>query len=282
MAMNEIIILASGSPRRRELLTQIGIPFKVIPALSEERTQSCDPEEICRSLATVKAEEVAQRIMDACKACAVQQETENCEAGRIGEKTEGRTGDSSNSGEPEEEQPEIRSISGGTEKRQPEIRSISGETGKISSLYAGISTEVAASRRVRVIGADTIVVLRREILGKPKDAADAARMLSELSGRAHEVMTGVCVIDICEGKRVSEASFSECTKVYVSRLTPQDIEDYIATGEPFDKAGAYGIQGTFARYIERIDGDYNNVVGLPVGRLFREFLSGKAETESET
>ncbi len=280
--MDESIILASGSPRRRELLTQIGIRFEVIPALSEERTESSDPQEICRSLATVKAEEVAQRIMDACKACAVQQETENCEAGRIGEKTEGRTGDSSNSGEPEEEQPEIRSISGGTEKRQPEIRSISGETGKISSLYAGISTEVAASRRVRVIGADTIVVLRREILGKPKDAADAARMLSELSGRAHEVMTGVCVIDICEGKRVSEASFSECTKVYVSRLTPQDIEDYIATGEPFDKAGAYGIQGTFARYIERIDGDYNNVVGLPVGRLFREFLSGKAETESET
>ena len=280
--MDESIILASGSPRRRELLTQIGIRFEVIPALSEERTESSDPQEICRSLATVKAEEVAQRIMDACKACAVQQETENCEAGRIGEKTEGRTGDSSNSGEPEEEQPEIRSISGGTEKRQPEIRSISGETGKISSLYAGISTEVAASRRVRVIGADTIVVLRREILGKPKDAADAARMLSELSGRAHEVMTGVCVIDICEGKRVSEASFSECTKVYVSRLTPQDIEDDIATGEPFDKAGAYGIQGTFARYIERIDGDYNNVVGLPVGRLFREFLSGKAETESET
>ena len=280
--MDESIILASGSPRRRELLTQIGIRFEVIPALSEERTESSDPQEICRSLATVKAEEVAQRIMDACKACAVQQETENCEAGRIGEKTEGRTGDSSNSGEPEEEQPEIRSISGGTEKRQPEIRSISGETGKISSLYAGISTEVAASRRARVIGADTIVVLRREILGKPKDAADAARMLSELSGRAHEVMTGVCVIDICEGKRVSEASFSECTKVYVSRLTPQDIEDYIATGEPFDKAGAYGIQGTFARYIERIDGDYNNVVGLPVGRLFREFLSGKAETESET
>ena len=280
--MDESIILASGSPRRRELLTQIGIRFEVIPALSEERTESSDPQEICRSLATVKAEEVAQRIMDACKACAVQQETENCEAGRIGEKTEGRTGDSSNSGEPEEEQPEIRSISGGTEKRQPEIRSISGETGKISSLYAGISTEVAASRRVRVIGADTIVVLRREILGKPKDAADAARMLSELSGRAHEVMTGVCVIDICEGKRVSEASFSECTKVYVSRLTPQDIEDYIATGEPFDKAGAYGIQGTFARYIERIDGDYNNVVGLPVGRLFREFLSGQAETATET
>ena len=293
--MDESIILASGSPRRRELLTQIGIRFEVIPALSEERTESSDPQEICRSLATVKAEEVAQRIMDACTACVVQQETKNCKAGRIGEKTEGQTEDLSNSGEPGEEQPEtrsisgetekrqpeIRSISGGTEKRQPEIRSISGMTEK-SSLYPGIPAEVAASRRVRVIGADTIVVLRREILGKPKDAADAARMLSELSGRVHEVMTGVCVIDICEGQKVSEASFSECTKVFVSRLTPQDIEDYIATGEPFDKAGAYGIQGVFARYIERIDGDYNNVVGLPVGRLFREFLSGQAETATET
>ena len=228
MAMNEIIILASGSPRRRELLTQIGIPFKVIPALSEERTQSCDPEEICRSLATGKAEEVAKRIMDA-RAVYSAQETEIFRD------------------------------------------SCDGETAE-SSLYGEIPREVASSRRVRIIGADTIVVLRREILGKPKDAEDAARMLTELSGCAHEVMTGVCVIDLCEGRRVSEASFSECTKVFVSGLTPQDIEDYIATGEPFDKAGAYGIQGVFARYIERIEGDYNNVVGLPAGRLFREFL----------
>ena len=229
MAMNEIIILASGSPRRRELLTQIGIPFKVIPALSEERMQSCDPEEICRSLATVKAEEVAKRIMDA-RAVYNAQETEICRD------------------------------------------SCDGETAEGSSLYGEIPREVASSRRVRIIGADTIVVLQREILGKPKDAEDAARMLTELSGCAHEVMTGVCVIDLCEGRRVSVASFSECTKVFVSELTPQDIEDYIATGEPFDKAGAYGIQGMFARYIERIDGDYNNVVGLPAGRLFREFL----------
>ena len=218
--MNEIIILASGSPRRRELLTQIGIPFKVIPALSEERTQSCDPEEICRSLATGKAEEVAKRIMDA-RAVYSAQETEIFRD------------------------------------------SCDGETAE-SSLYGEIPREVASSRRVRIIGADTIVVLRREILGKPKDAEDAARMLTELSGCAHEVMTGVCVIDLCEGRRVSEASFSECTKVFVSGLTPQDIEDYIATGEPFDKAGAYGIQGVFARYID--------VVGLPAGRLFREFL----------
>ena len=88
MAMNEIIILASGSPRRRELLTQIGIPFKVIPALSEERTQSCDPEEICRSLATVKAEEVAKRIMDA-RAVYNAQETEICRDSCDGETAEG-------------------------------------------------------------------------------------------------------------------------------------------------------------------------------------------------
>ena len=241
--MNEIIILASGSPRRRELLTQIGIRFEVIPAISEERTQSSDPEEICRSLAAAKAEEVAQRVM-AARTAYVAPGTDD-----------------------------HRTIHAGkTAERQSEDWSISGESAENSFKCSGIPEEAATSRRVRIIGADTIVVLRREILGKPKDAEDAARMLTELSGCMHEVMTGVCVIDICDGQRVSEASFSECTKVFVSGLTSQDIEEYIATGEPFDKAGAYGIQGMFARYIEKIEGDYNNVVGLPVGRLFREFF----------
>ena len=261
--MDEIIVLASGSPRRRELLTQIGIRFEVIPALSEERTQSSDPEEICRSLAAVKAEEVAQRITDARPAYNTQ-ESEDRRTEYSEESAAGQT--------------EVRSISGEEAARHTENRNTSGEAVISSVPVGGIPRDVAASRRVRVIGADTIVVLRREILGKPKDAADAARMLAALSGRAHEVMTGVCVIDICEGRRVSEASFSECTKVFVSRLTPQEIEDYIATGEPFDKAGSYGIQGVFARYIERIDGDYNNVVGLPVGRLYREFFSEQSET----
>ena len=255
--MNEIIILASGSPRRRELLTQIGISFEVIPALSEERTQSSEPEEICRSLAAVKAEEVAQRVM-AARTAYVVKETDNRKA--------------IHTWETEEEQSKDRTAFGETADRQSKERNTSGKNAENDSRYGGIPGEVAVSRRVRIIGADTIVVLRREILGKPKDAEDAARMLTELSGCMHEVMTGVCVIDICDGQKVSEASFSECTKVFVSGLTPQDIEDYIATGEPFDKAGAYGIQGMFARYIERIDGDYNNVVGLPAGRLFREFL----------
>ena len=261
--MNEIIILASGSPRRRELLTQIGIRFKVIPARSEERAESDSPEEICRSLAAAKAEEVAQRIIEV-QAAHKAQETKSCEAGRPAETAERRE--------------IIQSTSGEAAEKQEEIRSTSGEAQKSGGREAGILPETALSRRVRVIGADTIVVLRREILGKPKDAADAARMLTELSGRAHEVMTGVCVIDICDGQRVSENSFSERTKVFVSRLTSQEIENYIATGEPFDKAGAYGIQGVFARYIERIDGDYNNVVGLPVGRLYREFLSDRPGT----
>ncbi len=120
-----------------------------------------------------------------------------------------------------------------------------------------------------IIGADTIVVQDGEILGKPKDAEDAARMLRLLSGREHFVWTGVSVLDMRGGVRVS---FAEKTDVYVSPLTEEDIKFYIATGEPFDKAGSYGIQGIFARYIEKIDGDYNNVVGLPVGRLWRECL----------
>lgn len=253
--MDEIIILASGSPRRRELLTQIGVGHTVIPSLSEEQTDKSKPEEICRSLACLKAEEVAQRIMDA-RAAYIRQETESCKNG-----------------------PVTKCCTFGTDRGQEERRRISdeGETADGGNQDGGIPQEAAEARRVKVIGADTIVVLGREILGKPKDSADAARMLGELSDRAHEVMTGVCVISICEGRKVSVSSFTECTKVFVSRLTQQDIEDYISTGEPFDKAGAYGIQGVFARYIEKIEGDYNNVVGLPAGRLFREFLSGRME-----
>ena len=108
-----------------------------------------------------------------------------------------------------------------------------------------------------------------EILGKPADPADAARMLRLLSGREHEVLTGVYVIDTAGGS----FAFSEKTDVYVADLTEADIAFYLSTGEPFDKAGSYGIQGMFARYIEKIDGDYNNVVGLPVGRLWRDCLS---------
>lgn len=115
-----------------------------------------------------------------------------------------------------------------------------------------------------VIGADTMVVLGQKILGKPKNEEDARAMLSMLSGRVHQVMTGVCVID---GER--EECFVSCTQVEFYDLTPEDINAYLNTGEPMDKAGAYGIQGTGALLIKGIGGDYYNVVGLPLAETAR-------------
>ncbi len=142
-----------------------------------------------------------------------------------------------------------------------------------------------------ILGADTIVVVDGNILGKPRDAADAARMLWMLSGRDHEVITGVCVLGAVAsgqgpgagkeqtqaagsideqlttgGRRVMTAS--ETTIVTMSELSGEDIHEYIATGEPMDKAGAYAIQGIASRWISRIEGDYSNVVGLPVALVY--------------
>lgn len=121
-----------------------------------------------------------------------------------------------------------------------------------------------------VIGADTIVVCDGEILGKPKDEQDAFRMLSMLAGRAHQVMTGVTVL---QGEK--RVSFTEITDVYFRRLTESEIYNYIHTKDPLDKAGAYGIQGGASLFVEKIVGDYYNVVGLPVCHLYtvlREFM----------
>jgi septum formation protein len=115
-----------------------------------------------------------------------------------------------------------------------------------------------------VLGADTVVVVGSELLGKPSDAADAARMLRMLSGRQHQVITGVCLV--VDGK---PSVASETTLVTMSEITGQEIADYIATDEPMDKAGAYAIQGIASRWIPRIEGDYSNVVGLPVALVFR-------------
>ncbi len=116
-----------------------------------------------------------------------------------------------------------------------------------------------------VIGADTVVVLDEAILGKPRDAQDAAAMLRRLSGRVHQVYTGVCL-------RRGEKSvcFHECTLVRFKELSDELIAAYVATGEPMDKAGAYGIQGRGCVLVEGIQGDYFNVVGLPVSRLYDE------------
>jgi septum formation protein len=116
-----------------------------------------------------------------------------------------------------------------------------------------------------VLGADTIVVVDGEILGKPRDKEDAARMLRLLSGRQHEVSTGVCLV----GKDIAAEVRSATTVVKVSRLEERDIQDYVASGEPLDKAGAYAIQGFASRWIASIAGDYSNVVGLPVPLVWK-------------
>jgi septum formation protein len=115
-----------------------------------------------------------------------------------------------------------------------------------------------------VLGADTVVVVDGEILGKPCDAADAGRMLRLLSGRRHEVITGVCIV----GPR-TESVRSETTVVAMNALSDDEIRSYVASGEPMDKAGAYAIQGWASRWIPRIEGDYSNVVGLPVALVAR-------------
>ncbi len=130
-----------------------------------------------------------------------------------------------------------------------------------------------------VLGADTIVVVGKEILGKPTDAEDAARMLRMISGREHDVITGVCLAGptgkghsvVGDRSRTDEnvAIASQTTRVTVSELSEEEIRDYVATEEPMDKAGGYAIQGMASRWIPRIEGDYSNVVGLPVAMVYR-------------
>jgi septum formation protein len=115
-----------------------------------------------------------------------------------------------------------------------------------------------------VLGADTIVVVDDLILGKPRDAGDAMRMLRLLSGRTHEVITGVCLAG-----PAGSATVSEATLVSMCAIPDDEIRAYVATGEPMDKAGAYAIQGLASRWIPRIEGDYSNVVGLPVALVYR-------------
>ena len=122
-----------------------------------------------------------------------------------------------------------------------------------------------------VLGADTIVVKDDEILGKPKDDQDATRMIQMLQGNVHQVYTGVCFYYREEGTDIEKCHlFYGCTDVQVAPMSRQEIETYLQQGEHRDKAGAYGIQGPCGIYIEKIDGDYNNVVGLPIARVYQE------------
>ena len=190
-----MVILASGSPRRKELLTQAGIAFEVITSDADETPTKTVPAEIVMELSKRKGEDVYERL-----------ERE----GRI-DKT--------------------------------------GET--------------------LIISADTLVFFKDERLGKPKDKADAFRMIKELSGDVHDVITGVTLTYVNQGQK-KQVRFFEKTEVSVYDLTDEEIEAYIATGEPMDKAGAYAIQGFFGKYIKGINGEYANVVGLRIARLYHE------------
>lgn len=194
------IILASQSPRRKELLEQIGLEFEICPAKGEEIITKTVPEEVVMELSKQKAEEVAAMV----------------------------------------------------------------------SSYSENHKEITTPSDILVIGADTVVAFEGKILGKPKDEADAKAMLTMLSGNTHSVFTGVTLVLIDKSGRAGELVFYEKTDVKMHEMSELEIDRYIATGEPMDKAGSYGIQGKCAIYIEKIDGDYNNVVGLPITRIYQE------------
>jgi septum formation protein len=150
---------------------------------------------------------------------------------------------------------------------------LAGESPRDCGLRLATEKALAVHRRYPqsfTLGADTIVVVDDIILGKPRDAGDAACMLRMLSGRTHEVITGVCLVspDRPANDERQMATACETTLVTVSEISDDEIHAYVATGEPMDKAGAYAIQGMASRWIPRIEGDYSNVVGLPVGKVY--------------
>lgn len=175
------IILASSSPRRKEILGLVGIECTIIPSNKEEIITKEIPEEVVTELALMKARDVAEKV------------------------------------------------------KEPAI----------------------------IIGADTIVAHNQKILGKPKDEEHAKWMLKELQNDTHQVYTGVAIIT-----PVKEIYFVQETSVIINPMTEKEISVYVATGEPMDKAGAYGIQGKFALYIKGIIGDYYNVMGLPISKIY--------------
>ena len=186
----EIIVLASGSPRRKELLAKTGLKFSVVVSGGEEKAETSDPAETVEKLSLDKASAVADLLQA---------------------------------------------------EKEPQL----------------------------IIGADTVVACDVEILGKPSDREDAFRMLWKLQGQTHQVYTGVTLL--LKKKHTWQAhTFSEKTDVQFYPVSREELLAYIETGEPMDKAGSYGIQGGFGIYVKGICGDYNNVVGLPVGRLVYE------------
>lgn len=225
MMTDKKIILASASPRRRELLHQVGIWPEVVPSHVEEVITSSLPDQVVMELSAQKAEDVA---------AGVKLEAEAMPGQRMS------------------------GAGGQTAGTDAERDSTARKDTRTDTVHDAV-----------VIGSDTVVAVDGQILGKPHDKADAVRMLQLIQGRTHQVYTGVTMIFTGSGERVT---FAEKTDVHVYPMTREQIEDYVATGEPMDKAGAYGIQGYFAAYIQGISGDYNNVVGLPVGRVCQELF----------
>ena len=129
--------------------------------------------------------------------------------------------------------------------------------------------QTGEERSFLVIGSDTVVAAEGRILGKPEDKKAAYEMISLLQGSVHQVYTGVTILEYRNGIKSCD-TFYECSNVKVYPMTKNEIREYIATGEPMDKAGAYGIQGSFAVFIQGIEGDYNNIVGLPIARIYQE------------
>lgn len=188
------IILASGSPRRKEILEQVGVKFTVCISDKEEIITKLQPEEIVIELAAMKAMDVAKQ-------------------------TKGMT---------------------------------------------------------IIIGADTMVAMDGQVMGKPKDEEDAKNMLRNLQGKKHQVYTGISVL-IKQSEEILELdnktiNFVEATDVWVNSMTDEQIASYVSSGEPCDKAGAYGIQGKFAINIGKIEGDYYNIVGFPISKLYAVLL----------
>lgn len=211
---NVRLVLASASPRRRELLSQIGLEFTVMPSTKEENAKTTEAGALVQELSRQKAMDIWEQLSGG------QGQNPDADQEQISEETQ---------------EPNLNG------KRQPELL---------------------------VIGADTVVCCEGKILGKPHSREAAAEMLTALQGRSHEVYTGVTLYSQSE-----TVTFFECTQVEFYPMTEVEISEYIDSKEPMDKAGAYGIQGLGARFVKGIRGDYNNVVGLPVGRLYQELKS---------
>lgn len=196
------IILASQSPRRRELLEQAGYTFKIIPSTVEETVTCNEPKAVVKELAMQKARDVFDK-------CSLD-----------------------------------------------------------NTVCDGYTQD-----KLLVIGADTVVAIDGQILGKPKSIEHAGEMIRCLQGKTHHVYTGVAFVWMGEDTgQIRTHCFCEGTAVSCYPMTEEEITAYINTGECMDKAGAYGIQGRFGVYIKRITGDYNNVVGLPISAVYHQLL----------